>query len=84
MDWLIEIIQAIFSPMLDLARKATLRDKSRPRCVDYSLAVCYYVLPVMLIISLFISWKITMIVAGVFVVSMMVGAVTEADDIRAR
>ena len=84
MDWLLEIVHAIFSVIFDLARKTTLRDKSRPRWFNYSLAICYYVLPLMLIVSLFISWKITIIVAVLFVVSLMAGAVAEADDIRAR
>ena len=81
MDWLLEILKAIFSLTFDLARKATLRDKSRPRWFNYFLVLCYYVLPVTFIVSLFISWKITIIVAGVFIVSLVAGALTEADDI---
>jgi hypothetical protein len=84
MDWLLEIIEAIFSLIFDLARRATLRDKSRPRWFNYSLVVCYYVLPVMFIVSVFISWKIAITVAGVFIVSLVAGAVTEADDIGAQ
>jgi len=80
MDWLLEIIKGIFSAMFDLARISTLRDKSRPRWFKYSLVVCYSVLPVMLLVSLFISWKVTIIVAGMFVLSLMAGAITEADD----
>ena len=80
MDSLLEII---FRVMFDIARKSTLRDKSRPQWFNYCLAACYYVLPLMLIVSPFISWKITMIVAGVFVVSLMAGFITEADDIGA-
>jgi len=38
----------------------------------------------MFVASLFISWKVTIIVAGAFIISLMAGAVTEADDIRAR
>jgi Ca2+/H+ antiporter len=52
--------------------------------MGYSLAGCYYVLPVMLIISFFISWKIAVIVAAAFIVSLVVGAVSEADDIGPR
>jgi len=35
----------------------------------------------MCIVSVFISWKITIIVVGVFIVSLVAGALTEADDI---
>ena len=80
----LEIIKSIFGATFHLARVATLRDESRPRWVNYSLAGCYYVLPVMLIISFFISWKIAVIVAAAFIVSLVVGAVSEADDIGPR
>jgi hypothetical protein len=82
MDWLLEIIWSIIRAIFDLARRATLRDKSRPQWFNYSLAVCYYVLPMMVIISFFISWKITIIVSVVFLASLIVGAMTEADDPR--
>ena len=84
MSWLIEIIKAIFSMMFDLARKATIRDKSRPRWFNYSLAICYYVFPLMIVVSVFISWRMTIIVAGVFIGSLIVGAFTEADDVGAK
>ena len=84
MSLLLEIIKSIFGETFHLARVATLRDESRPRWVNYSLAGCYYVLPVMLIISFFISWKIAVIVAAAFIVSLVVGAVSEADDIGPR
>jgi len=84
MDWLLEIIWSIFRAIFDLARRATLRDKSRPQWFNYSLAVCYYVLPMMVIVSVFISWKITIIVAGAFIASLVAGALTEADDIGAQ
>ena len=80
----LEIIKSVFGVTFHLARVATLRDESRPRRVNYSLAGCYYVLPVMLIISLFISWKIAVIVAAAFIVPLVVGAVSEADDIGLR
>jgi hypothetical protein len=73
MDWLLEIIKVIFSLIFDLARRGTLRDKSRPRWFNYSLILCYYVLPVAFIVSVFISWKITIIVVGVFIVSLVAG-----------
>jgi hypothetical protein len=84
MSLLLEITKSIFGVTFHLARVATLRDESRPRWVNYSLAGCYYVLPVMLIISFFISWKIAVIVAAAFIVSLVVGAVSEADDIGPR
>ena len=84
MPLLLEIIKSIFGATFHLARLATLRDESGPRWVNYSLAGCYYVLPVMLIISFFISWKIAVIVAAAFTVSLVVGAVSEADDIGPR
>ena len=80
MSLLLEIIKSIFGATFHLARVATLRDESRSRWVNYSLAGCYYVLPVMLIISFFVSWKIAIIVAAAFIVSLVVGAVSEADD----
>jgi hypothetical protein len=80
----LEIIGSIFSAVFDLAREATLRDKSRPRWFNYSLAVCYYVLPVMFIVSVFISWKIAIIVACAFIASLIAGALTETDDIGAQ
>jgi hypothetical protein len=84
MSLLLEIIQSIFGATFHFARVATLRDESRPRWVNYCLAGCYYVLPVMLIISFFTSWKIAVIVTAAFIVSLVVGAVSEADDIGLR
>ena len=81
MSWLLEITKSIFIVTFHLARVATLRDDSRPRWLGYSLAGCYYVLPVMLIISLFISWKIAIVVAAALIASLVAGAVTEGDDI---
>jgi len=83
MSWLLDIIGAIFSLIFDLARKSTLRDKSRPRWFDYSLATCYYLLPTATLVSAFISWRITVICAGVFVLSLIAGAVTEVDEMGA-
>jgi len=84
MSLLLEIIKSIFAVALHFARVAALRDESRPRWVNYSLAGCYYLLPVMLIISFFISSKIAVIVAAAFIGSFVVGAVSEADDIGPR
>jgi hypothetical protein len=69
--------------MFDLARKSTLRDKSRPRWFNYSLATCYYLLPIMTLVSAFISWKITVICAGLFVLSLIAGALTAVDEMGA-
>ena len=84
MSLLLEIMKSIFGVTLHFARVATLRDESRPRWVNYSLAGCYYVLPGMLIISFFISWNIAVMVAAAFIVSLVVGAVSEADVIGPR
>ena len=79
---MLEIVESIFGALFDIARRATLRDKTRPRWLHYSLVVSYYVLPTLLIASVFISWKLTVIVAGVFIVSLIAGAMTEADDLE--
>jgi hypothetical protein len=84
MSLLLEIIKSIFGATFHLARLTTPRDESRPRWVNYSLAGCYYVLSVMLIISFFTSWEIAVIAAAAFIVSLVVGAVSEADDIGPR
>ena len=84
MSLLLEIIRSICGATFHLARVATLRDESRPRWVNYSLAGCYYVLPVVLIISFFTSCDIAVIVAAAFIVSLVVGAVSEADDMGPR
>ena len=78
MGLLLEIIWSTFTAIFDLGRETALRDKSRPRRF---LVFCYYVLPVMCVASVFISWKITIIVACAFVASLVAGAMTEADDI---
>jgi hypothetical protein len=81
MSWLLEVIKSILGLTYHLARSATLRDESRPRWVNYSLAGCSYALPVLLIVFFFISWKIAIVVAAAFIVSLVIGAVTEADDV---
>jgi hypothetical protein len=50
---------------------------------QYSFAIGYYLLPTLLIVSVFMSWKITVIAAGWFIVSLMAGAVTATDDLEA-
>ena len=74
---------AIFSLMFDAARVSTLRDKSRPRWFNDSLAICCYVLSAATLVSAFISWKISVIGSGLFVLSLIAGALTEADEIGA-
>ena len=45
----------------------------------------YYQLPTTLfVVSAFVSWKTTVIAAGLFIVSLMAGAVTETDGLGAR
>ena len=82
MDWLLELVRHTFRLLFDSARRATLRDESRPRWLRYSLVVSYYALPTLLLFSIFLSWKIAVIILGVLIISLMVGAATEADDPR--
>jgi len=82
MSWLLEIIESFFGAIFDLACRAVLRDKTRPRWFNYSLAIGYFVFPTLIMVSVFISWKITMIVTGVFIFSLITGAMSEADDPR--
>jgi len=53
MDWLLEIIKVIFSSIFDLARRAVVRDKSRPRWFNHFLAGSYYLLPSLILSSVF-------------------------------
>jgi hypothetical protein len=82
MDWLLEIVKWIFGGIFDLARRATLRDESRPKWLRNCFVGSYYVLPTLLLFSVFLSWKIAVIILGVFILSLIVGAATEADDPR--
>ena len=82
MDWLLEIVELIFRGMFHLVRKAALRDESRPPWLRHSLVVSYYALPTLLLFSVFLSWKIAVIILSVFILSLIVGAATEADDPR--
>jgi FtsH-binding integral membrane protein len=82
-SWLPEILCSIFGVVFDLARRTMLRRKSEAKWFHYSLAIGYYLLPTLLVVSVFISWKITVIAAGWFIVSLMAGAVTETDDLGA-
>jgi len=84
MDWLLEIIKVIFSSIFDLARRAVVRDKSRPRWFNHFLVGSYYLLPSLILSSVFISWKITLIAGGGLVGSLLAGAATEGDDIGSR
>jgi len=74
------LLELVFRTLFDLGREARLRDKNGPRSLRYSLAISYYVLPTLFIVSILISWKIAAIVAGAFIASLIVGAMTEADD----
>jgi len=79
-----EGIGSICCTGFDFAREATLRDESRPQWFNYFLAICYYALPVTFLVVVFISWKLTMIVAVTFIASLIAGAMTEADDVGAK
>jgi hypothetical protein len=81
MDWLLEIVELIFHGMFHLARKTTLRDESRPPWLRNSLLVSYYACPSLILLIIFLSWKIAVIICALFAVSIVVGAFTEADDI---
>ena len=83
MSWFAEILCSIFGVIFHLARRIMLRRKSEARWFRYSLAIGYYLLPTLLVVSVFMSWKITVIAAGWFIVSLMAGAVTATDDLEA-
>ena len=80
MSWLLEIFGHVFGSLFDSAREAKLRDASGPRWLHRSLAISYYVFPMLLLVSVLISWKITVIVSIVFIACLVGGALTEADD----
>ena len=84
MSWLLEIPCSIFGAIFDLARQAKMRNKSETKWFHDSLAIGYYLLPTLILGSVFLSWKITAIAVGLFIVSSMAGAVTETDDWGAR
>lgn len=84
MSWLLEILCSIFGAIFDLARQTKLRDKSEAKWFHYSVAIGYYLLPTLLIVSVLVPWRITVIATGLFMVSLMAGAVTEPDDLRAQ
>jgi hypothetical protein len=81
MDCLLEIVALIFRGMFHLVRRTTLRDENRPPWLRNSLLVSYYACPSLILLMIFLSWKIAAVVCAVFVVSIFVGAFTEADDI---
>jgi hypothetical protein len=47
-----------------------------------ALVVSYYVLPTLCLVSVFFSWRLAVVVSILFVASLIVGAMTEADDPR--
>jgi len=77
---LLDIRWRIFCAIFDPAREAKLRDKSEPRWFHYSPAMSDCVLPTLIIVSVLVSWKITVIAAGLLIVSLMAGAVPETAD----
>lgn len=84
MSWLLEILCSIFGAIFYLACQTKLRDKSEAKWFHYSLAIRYYLLPTLLIVSVLFPWRITVMATGLFMVSLMAGAVTEPDDLRAQ
>jgi hypothetical protein len=80
MSWLLELLESAFGALYDSARKGTWRDESRPWWLRGSLVISYYVLPTLLLVSVFFSWKLAVIVAVMFMAYLIVGAMTEADD----
>jgi hypothetical protein len=82
MSWLLEIVESAFGALYDSARKGTWRDASRPWWLRGPLVVSYHVLPTLCLVSVFVSWKLAVIVSAVFIASLIVGAMTEEDDPR--
>jgi hypothetical protein len=82
MSWLLEDLESAFRVLFDSAREATLRDHRRPGWLRGSLVVSYYVLPTLFLVSVFFSWKLAVIVSAVFIASLIMGAMTEEDDLR--
>ena len=80
MSWLLEIRWCVFCAIFDLARQTKLHDRSEPKWFYYSPAMSDYVLAALLIVSVLVSWRVTVIAAGLFTVSSMTGAVTESGD----
>jgi hypothetical protein len=80
MSWLLEILESTFGAVFDSARDATVRDQRRAGWLRVSLVISYYVLPTLFLASVFFSWKLAVIVAVVFIASLIVGAMTEEDD----
>jgi len=66
-SWLLEILGSIFGAIFDVARQTKLCDRSEAKW--FPLAIGYYLLPTLLTGSVFISWKITVIATGLFIVS---------------
>jgi hypothetical protein len=82
MSWLLEIVESAFGALYDSARRGTWRDESRPMWLRGSLVVSYYVLPTLCLVSIFLSWRLAVVIAALFVASLTIGAMTEADDPR--
>lgn len=84
MSRLLEILCSIFDAIFDLARRTKLGGKSEVKCFRDSLAIGYCLLPTLLLVSVFILWKIAVIATGLFIVSLLAGAEAETDDWGAR
>lgn len=84
MSWWPEILCTIFGAIFDPARRTKLRGKSEAKWFHDSPAIGYCLLPTLFILSAFVSWRTTLIAAGLFIVCLIAGAVTETDDLGAR
>ncbi len=80
MSGLLEIVESAFGAVFDSAREATECDQRRPGWLRGSLVISYYVLPTLFLVSIFFSWKLAVIVAVVFIDSLIAGAMTDGDD----
>jgi hypothetical protein len=76
MSWLLEIFEASFGAFFDLARGESLRAKSEPRWLCNIAVIGYYVLfPALFAAFVLLSWKIVLVLSGVFIASLIAGAV---------
>jgi hypothetical protein len=76
MSWLLEIFEGSFGAIFDLARGESLRDKSEPRWLYNIVVIGYYVLfPALFVAFVLLSWKVGLVLSGVFIASLIAGAV---------
>jgi hypothetical protein len=80
MDWLLEILHNVIGVFSERVRHSAYHDERRPDWLRHILAASYYVLPVVALASLFVSWKLTAVSASLFVISLIAWVATEEDD----